>query len=43
MSKAGQAREVVEHMLAQGRGRIIGMTTSMDTMYRKGGTPARNG
>jgi len=33
------AREVVEHMLAQGWGRIIGVTTSMDTMYRKGGAP----
>ena len=26
-------------MLAQGWGRIIGVTTSMDTMWRKGGTP----
>jgi 3-oxoacyl-[acyl-carrier protein] reductase len=33
------ARAVVNHMLAQGWGRIIGVTTSMDTMYRKGGTP----
>ena len=33
------AREVVEHMMAQGWGRIIGVTTSMDTMYRKGGAP----
>jgi NAD(P)-dependent dehydrogenase (short-subunit alcohol dehydrogenase family) len=33
------ARAVVGHMLAQGWGRIIGVTTSMDTMYRKGGTP----
>jgi len=33
------ARAVVEHMLAQGWGRIIGVTTSLDTMYRKGGTP----
>ncbi len=31
------ARAVVGHMLAQGWGRIIGVTTSMDTMYRKGG------
>ena len=30
---------VVGHMLAQGWGRIIGVTTSMDTMWRKGGTP----
>jgi NAD(P)-dependent dehydrogenase (short-subunit alcohol dehydrogenase family) len=33
------ARAVVPHMLAQGWGRIIGVTTSMDTMWRKGGTP----
>ena len=33
------ARAVVGHMLAQGWGRIIGVTTSMDTMWRKGGTP----
>src|SRR2546429_995830 len=33
------AREVVGHMQAQGWGRIIGVTTSMDTMYRKGGAP----
>src|SRR5216683_86535 len=33
------AREVVGHMMAQGSGRIIGVTTSMDTMYRKGGAP----
>jgi NAD(P)-dependent dehydrogenase (short-subunit alcohol dehydrogenase family) len=33
------ARAVVGQMLAQGWGRIIGVTTSMDTMYRKGGTP----
>jgi NAD(P)-dependent dehydrogenase (short-subunit alcohol dehydrogenase family) len=33
------ARAVVGHMLAQRWGRIIGVTTSMDTMYRKGGTP----
>ena len=33
------ARAVVGHMMAQGWGRIIGVTTSMDTMYRKGGAP----
>jgi NAD(P)-dependent dehydrogenase (short-subunit alcohol dehydrogenase family) len=33
------ARAVVGHMLAQGWGRIIGVTTSLDTMYRKGGAP----
>jgi NAD(P)-dependent dehydrogenase (short-subunit alcohol dehydrogenase family) len=33
------ARAVVGHMLSQGWGRIIGVTTSMDTMWRKGGTP----
>ena len=33
------AHAVVGHMLAQGWGRIIGVTTSMDTMYRKGGAP----
>ena len=33
------ARAAVGHMLAQGSGRIIGVTTSMDTMYRKGGAP----
>jgi 3-oxoacyl-[acyl-carrier protein] reductase len=33
------ARAVVGHMMAQGWGRIIGVTTSMDTMWRKGGTP----
>ena len=33
------ARAVVPHMLAQGWGRIIGVTTSMNTMYREGGTP----
>src|SRR5207245_9017429 len=33
------ARAVAGHMLAQGWGRIIGVTTSMDTMYRKGGAP----
>jgi NAD(P)-dependent dehydrogenase (short-subunit alcohol dehydrogenase family) len=34
------ARAVVGHMMAQGWGRIIGVTTSMDTMWRKGGTPS---
>ena len=33
------ARAVVEHMLARGWGRIIGVTTSMDTMYREKGSP----
>ena len=33
------ARAVVEHMLAQNWGRIIGVTTSMDTMYREGVAP----
>jgi len=33
------ARAAVGHMLAQGWGRIIGVTTSMDTMYRRGGAP----
>jgi NAD(P)-dependent dehydrogenase (short-subunit alcohol dehydrogenase family) len=33
------ARAVVGHMLAQGWGRIIGVTTSLDTMWRQGGTP----
>ena len=33
------ARSVVPHMLAQEWGRIIGVTTSMNTMYRAGGTP----
>jgi 3-oxoacyl-[acyl-carrier protein] reductase len=33
------ARAVVGHMMAQGWGRIIGVTTSMDTMWRRGGTP----
>ena len=32
-------RTAVPHMLAQGWGRIIGVTTSMNTMYREGGTP----
>jgi len=33
------ARAVMEHMQAQRWGRIIGVTTSLDTMYRKGGVP----
>ena len=33
------ARAVVDHMIAQGWGRIIGVTTSMASMYRKGGSP----
>ena len=33
------ARAVVGDMLAQGWGRIIGVTTSLDTMYRKGESP----
>jgi NAD(P)-dependent dehydrogenase (short-subunit alcohol dehydrogenase family) len=33
------ARAVVGHLLAQGWGRIIGVTTSLDTMWRQGGTP----
>lgn len=33
------ARAVVGHMMGQGWGRIIGVTTSMDTMYRKRGAP----
>ena len=33
------ARAAVGHMLDQGWGRIIGVTTSMDTMWRKGGAP----
>ncbi len=33
------SRAVVGHMLNQGWGRIIGVTTSMDTMWRKYGTP----
>ena len=32
-------RAVVPHFLAQGWGRIIGVTTSMNTMYNPGGTP----
>ena len=30
---------VAGHMVRQGFGRIIGVTTSMDTMWRKGGAP----
>src|SRR6266851_1894937 len=33
------ARAVTGHLTAQTWGRIIGVTTSMDTMYRKGGAP----
>ena len=33
------ARAAVIHMLDQGWGRIIGVTTSMDTMWRKGDAP----
>ncbi len=33
------ARAVVEHMISRGWGRIIGVTTSMDTMYREKGSP----
>ena len=33
------ARAAVAHMLEQGWGRIVGVTTSMDTMWRKGGAP----
>jgi 3-oxoacyl-[acyl-carrier protein] reductase len=33
------ARAAVSHLREQGWGRIIGVTTSMDTMWRKGGTP----
>lgn len=33
------ARAAVGHMIAQRWGRIIGVTTSMDTMYRKGASP----
>ena len=33
------ARAVVGHMLSQKWGRIVGVTTSMDTMYREGVTP----
>ena len=33
------ARAVAPHFLSQGWGRIIGVTTSMNTMYNPGGTP----
>ena len=33
------SRAVVGHLRDQGWGRIIGVTTSLDTMWRKGGTP----
>jgi len=33
------ASAVAPHMINQGWGRIIGVTTSMDTMWRKGGSP----
>ena len=33
------AHAVTPHMVEQGFGRIIGVTTSMDTMWRKGGAP----
>ena len=33
------ARAAIVRMLEQGWGRIIGVTTSMDTMWRKGGSP----
>ena len=33
------ARAAVRHMMDQGWGRIIGVTTSFDTMYRGGGSP----
>jgi 3-oxoacyl-[acyl-carrier protein] reductase len=33
------AKAVVGHMIEQGWGRIIGITTSIDTMYRAGGSP----
>ena len=33
------ARAAVVHMLDQGWGRIIGVTTSMDSMWRRGGAP----
>ena len=32
-------KAVVGHMMEQGWGRIIGVTTSMNTMYRAGGSP----
>jgi NAD(P)-dependent dehydrogenase (short-subunit alcohol dehydrogenase family) len=33
------SRAAVGHLMGQGWGRIISVTTSMDTMWRKGGTP----
>ena len=33
------SRAVVGHLMDQGWGRIISVTTSLDTMWRKGGTP----
>ena len=33
------AGAVVRHMIDQGWGRIIGVTTSMDSMWRRGGSP----
>ena len=33
------ASAVVKHMIDQGWGRIIGVTTSMDSMWRRGGSP----
>jgi 3-oxoacyl-[acyl-carrier protein] reductase len=33
------AREAVPHMLARGWGRIVNVTTSLDTMYRRAYTP----
>ena len=33
------AQAAAGHMVSQGYGRIIGVTTSMDTMWRKGGAP----
>ena len=33
------ASSVVTHMIDQGWGRIIGVTTSMDSMWRRGGSP----
>lgn len=33
------AQAVAPYMVEQGHGRIIGVTTSMDTMWRKGGAP----
>ena len=33
------ARAALKHLLPRGWGRIIGVTTSLDTMYRKGSSP----